>query len=578
MYFRSVYLETLKGYATLKQQHNVLASGNFPAYNQVLQVGSAAKSSIVQVFTDQGGGGTGFFITSGGCVVTNAHVTADAKSVTVRLIDGKEFPATLVKEGNLADVDLAVLKVNGSNYPSFTINTLPPASGDAILAIGQPGDLGNWVISAGHFVSYTNTTNATGGPQPTLIISAPLGPGNSGSPVITMDGNVVGVIAGDKPWLSKGITASDNIVVDAKNAGYYWVVGPRQATAVPSSTLLKFVEGTPCKPNTYVQSATSTQTLNVPQNVTFSDLAKLYGNYTDLLQDYKNLASAKSQFANYPALLTLAAKTKPSVVQIDFVIKGQSALNQSAVVKGAGTGFLISSNGCVITNRHVVAKARILGDQTSQFGIQLHNGTELQATLVKLANESEPDLAILRANGSGFNALTIDPTVPSQGAAIFTVGHPARFGSWATSTGKFAMVGQDSSGSVLKSSLPAGEGNSGSPMLNLNGAVAGVVWGGTPGNSSIGPSDNLVVWMDNAGLYFVRGTYANAVPSQALMVFLKDTSCQVPVSQSAAGQVSQGLLPLPALYPQYAAIVLLLLASCAAIIDRLRRFGNRGQM
>jgi S1-C subfamily serine protease len=254
-------------------------------------------------------------------------------------------------------------------------------------------------------------------------------------------------------------------------------------------------------------------------------------------------------------------------------------LNQSALVRGGATGFLVSSNGCVVTNRHVVAQAQILGEETSQFGIQLLNGTTIPATLIKVANESGPDLAVLMAKGSSFNALTIDPTVPSQGAAIFTVGNPSRFGTWVTSTGTFAMVGQDPfwNGSVLKFSLPGGPGASGSPMLNMNGIVVGVLWGVTQTNNTIGPSDSLVIWLDNAGQYDVRNSYANAVPSQALTVFLKDTPCQVTVGQSAAGQASQGLLPLLVPYLQYATVVLLLFASCAATIDGLRRFGNRGQ-
>jgi S1-C subfamily serine protease len=564
-YYRALYLEILKAYVTTKQQYNILASGNFSDYNQVLQIGSTARSSVVFVLTNTGGGGTGFFITGGGCIVTNQHVVAGAKSITVQLVNGTVLRATLLKQGNFPDVDLALLKVNGSSYPSVTITDAIPASGDTVFIVGHPAEFGQWVISSGNFISYAMLSSSTQGPLGTLLFSAPIGPGSSGSPLITTDGRVIGVNKGNANWLSGGITASDNIIVDAKNAGYYWMVGPYQNTAVPSSTLLNFLQGTACEPSTVIHSTASSQTFSMPQVVTTDDVMNLYANYTALVQNYENLASGKSQSSQYGPLLNLASKTKSGVVAIYSVYRG-------SWVTGAATGFVVSPNGCIVTNRHVASD---IVESGMQIGVELVNGTKFIASVIKVANQSGPDLAVLKVNGSGFNALPVSPATPPVGATVFTIGNPTRFGMWVISAGRFAWAGVDLGVSMLKSSLPGGEGNSGSPMLNLNGAVVGVVFGGMPGNSSLGPSDNVVVWMDNAGGYYVRGTYVSAVPSQALVTFLKDTPCQATISQSLSAEPSQSPSPVPAVSLSYLIAVWLLPAPSEPFTRMARKVGNR---
>jgi len=66
-----------------------------------------------------GGTGSGFFISSDGYVVTNHHVVDGADVVIVRLSDRREFDATVI--GSDERSDLALLKVNGDNFPSLKL-------------------------------------------------------------------------------------------------------------------------------------------------------------------------------------------------------------------------------------------------------------------------------------------------------------------------------------------------------------------------------------------------------------------------------------------------------------------------
>ncbi|HEU5359497.1 MAG TPA: trypsin-like peptidase domain-containing protein, partial [Gemmatimonadales bacterium] len=80
--------------------------------------------------------GTGFVIRSGGYIVTNQHVVANAESITVTLPDGTDLPATLVGADPLSDI--AVVKVDRRGLP------VPPMGRTSDLMIGE------WVVALGN--------------------------------------------------------------------------------------------------------------------------------------------------------------------------------------------------------------------------------------------------------------------------------------------------------------------------------------------------------------------------------------------------------------------------------------------
>jgi len=141
--------------------------------------------------------GSGFVYDSSGHVITNAHVVDGAQSAKVRFADGKTYDATVV--GVDASTDLAVLKVEAPSsalHPLELADSSQAAVGDVVVAIGSPFGLENSVttgiVSAlGRSMKAPNGYTITGSIQTDAAINH----GNSGGPLLDLDGKVVGVNA-----------------------------------------------------------------------------------------------------------------------------------------------------------------------------------------------------------------------------------------------------------------------------------------------------------------------------------------------------------------------------------------------
>lgn len=151
------------------------------------------KPSAVAIETfDQKGAtlsrGSGFFI-SGDKVITNRHVIEKSSRVTIHLLDGKTYTArgVLAIDG---EGDLALLQVDvpqGVAVP-LPIEKIVPQEGESIVVVGNPfgleGSVSNGIVSAVREIP---------GYGKIIQITAPISPGSSGSPVVNMRGQVIGV-------------------------------------------------------------------------------------------------------------------------------------------------------------------------------------------------------------------------------------------------------------------------------------------------------------------------------------------------------------------------------------------------
>lgn len=137
--------------------------------------------------------GTGFLITKDGYILTNQHVIEDAVSVTVQLNGKKqEIPAQVI--GQDRELDLAVLKIEGSNYPVLTLGDSDKMRvGEWVIAIGQPYGLDHTVT--------TGVISAKGRPitiedrnyKNLIQTDAAINPGNSGGPLLNLKGEVIAI-------------------------------------------------------------------------------------------------------------------------------------------------------------------------------------------------------------------------------------------------------------------------------------------------------------------------------------------------------------------------------------------------
>ena len=135
--------------------------------------------------------GSGFIIDPDGVIVTNNHVVKDAKSVSVTLDDGTELPAKII--GRDPRTDLAVLRVDaGHKLPYVQLGDSNDVKvGEWVVAMGNPFGLGGSVTAG--IVSARGRDIGSGPYDNFLQIDAPINRGNSGGPLFTQDGRVVGV-------------------------------------------------------------------------------------------------------------------------------------------------------------------------------------------------------------------------------------------------------------------------------------------------------------------------------------------------------------------------------------------------
>ena len=164
-------------------------------YTQVYQ-GTIQSVVLLNVTTAEGTGQGSGFVYQDGYVVANEHVVADATEVRVRFSRGKWRSASVV--GTDVSSDLAVVQVD--DRPEYA-TALPlvenePAIGTEVVAIGNPFGRFDGSASAGIVSGINRSIPAQNGYTiPDAIqTDAAVNPGNSGGPLVNLDGRVVGVI------------------------------------------------------------------------------------------------------------------------------------------------------------------------------------------------------------------------------------------------------------------------------------------------------------------------------------------------------------------------------------------------
>lgn len=135
--------------------------------------------------------GSGFFVSSDGYIVTNNHVVEKSNKVTVSLSGGKKLTATVV--GTDPKSDLAVIKVEGENYPYLTFADSDAIEvGDWAIAIGNPFGL-QATVTVGVVSAKGRNQLHIADFEDFIQTDAAINPGNSGGPLLNVDSQVIGV-------------------------------------------------------------------------------------------------------------------------------------------------------------------------------------------------------------------------------------------------------------------------------------------------------------------------------------------------------------------------------------------------
>jgi tetratricopeptide (TPR) repeat protein len=170
------------------------ASGSTPSQNTLPEIIRRVEPSTVLVLTFDGNGhrlmqGSGFFIDDKGDVVTNLHVLAGASKALVKTSEGKIHAVRQVVAEDRG-ADLVKLSIERPPHPAspIKVNDALPSVGEEILVIGNPMGLEQTVTNG--IVSALRDVKGSGR---LIQMTAPISAGSSGSPVVNLRGELIGV-------------------------------------------------------------------------------------------------------------------------------------------------------------------------------------------------------------------------------------------------------------------------------------------------------------------------------------------------------------------------------------------------
>ena len=185
-------LQELSGSASVSGVSSI-AYGNELTVPQII---AKARPSVVAISTVSGwstGTGSGVIMTEDGTIMTNAHVVSGAQSITVRVMDGTEYEATLL--GMDEKTDLAVIKIDATGLtPAEFGDSSSIVQGEIAVAIGNPLGLAfEGSVTQGIISAVSREIEVDGRTMTYIQTDAAINPGNSGGALVNSSGQVIGI-------------------------------------------------------------------------------------------------------------------------------------------------------------------------------------------------------------------------------------------------------------------------------------------------------------------------------------------------------------------------------------------------
>jgi serine protease Do len=176
-----------------------------------------------------------------------------------------------------------------------------------------------------------------------------------------------------------------------------------------------------------------------------------------------------------PAVVNIATKQKIEVVTGINPFTGERSTQKQEQASG-GSGFIISADGYIVTNNHVIAGGP-KNEAADSVTVKLTNGTEYKATIV--GRDVQSDIAVLKINGTKLPYVEMGSSTKSRvGEWVIAIGNPLGLGSTVTAGIISALQRNIGAGGAydrfIQTDTAINPGNSGGPLFNLDGKVVGI--------------------------------------------------------------------------------------------------------
>lgn len=181
--------------------------------------------------------------------------------------------------------------------------------------------------------------------------------------------------------------------------------------------------------------------------------------------------SCRSALAQMPSFADLAEKLLPSVVNISAATLGEDGADDIAPENETlGSGFILSADGYIVTNQHVIDKAKTIN-------VTLYNNERIEAAII--GEDKKTDLALLKITTDTPLTPVVfgDSDALRVGDWILAIGNPFGLGGSVTAgivSAKSRDIESGSYDNFIQTDAAINQGNSGGPMFNLKGEVIGV--------------------------------------------------------------------------------------------------------
>lgn len=204
-------------------------------------------------------------------------------------------------------------------------------------------------------------------------------------------------------------------------------------------------------------------------------LARSSRSSTTLQQSGRTVSQVSVKKVDGQTLMSAAevyASTVNSVVSINCSAVSTNIFGQSVESASSGSGFIITQDGYIVTNHHVISGA-------SSVTVTLHDGTEYPATVV--GSDRDYDVAVLKVEATGLTAVTLgDSGNVNVGDSVLAIGNPLGELTFSMSQGIVSCcdraINVDGTPfNMIQVDASINPGNSGGPLMNLYGEVVGIV-------------------------------------------------------------------------------------------------------